>query len=71
MASGVELASALFAISYAAGVNRPAYDHPGFYEMAQMLILEAKCDKGYAMQLAQAISSPVLQADSIATVSKF
>ena len=71
VASGVELASELFAISYQVAVNRPAYDHPGFDEMAQMLTLEAKCDLGYAMQLARSISSPVLQAYSIATVSKF
>ena len=51
--------------------NRPAYDHQGFDEMAQMLTLEAKCDPAYAMQLAQAITSPVLQAYSIATASKF
>ena len=71
VASGVELASELFAISYEVAVHRPAYDHPGFDEMAQMLTLEAKCDPGYAMQLARSISSPVLQAYSIATVSKF
>lgn len=67
--SALDLANELFAISYNAAANRPAYDHLGYEESMSIVRHLAQCDPEKALRLTGKLQHPVLRAYAVVAVA--